>query len=571
MLNYIRLIAILSSVVVAPWRSAIAAEPAATFEDRVQASGVEAILNRSYAHAAAWSDVNGDGYPDLYWGSFGQNTGPDRLLINQRDGTFIESPQKAINRTGGRASGAAFADLDNDGHVDLVIVNNFRTRDPDGNFLLRNDGKGNFTDVTAGCGLELPNFSGRSTLILDFDGDGLLDLFLQHDMFGGQPGVSRSVLLRNQGKMKFSDATREAGLPNGDNELVGLGGACGDFNGDGWPDLLLANSGLRADAPRNEQWRADVRLYLNNRKSRFVLASTFDFSATFPWFGNGEDWICGASGGDLNNDGRMDAVIGVHYGSSVDRGVKGQAVAVRAFLNTGNDDAGYPNWQDITDASGIKALSIKQPHVEIQDFNNDGTMDLWNGAAMMPAAGRPYVPYVQYNQGSNAQGVPQFAPAPGLVSPGITQEIPERGKAGHLRYFAASPTADYDLDGRLDIFGADFHVPAESNHSFLFRNTTANPGNYLAVRIDRGSGVPNRFGIGAVVRVYQAGKAGNAAALLGTQSIDVGNGYCSGRPAVAHFGVPGRGLVDIVVQLPSGGPSLTITGIKTDQVFTVSK
>lgn len=596
------IVVVLTAVVMArPAAAQTATFEPATFKDTATEAGIDAILQGTYAHAAAWGDVNGDGYPDLYWGSFGHKEGPDRLLINNRNGTFSDSPQAAINRTGGRASGAVFVDLDNDGFLDLIINNNWRNGESDGVELLRNDGKGNFTDVTAGSGLDVPHISGRSAFILDFDGDGLLDVLLQDDWFGGKDDPGRCFLLHNNGKMKFTDVTAKAGLPRegagGSGEarspggrgrgakaaatptpapkpvvehpLTGLGGAVGDLNGDGRPDFVNVSSAAHGKGSVSP----NIRVFMNNGGGTFREAKNFDFNGTFPAFGNNEDWTCGATIGDLNNDGRMDLVIGVHYGSSVEKGGKTKPVSVRAYLNMGNDAAGNVKWQDITTVSGLKALNVKQPHVEIQDFNNDGLMDIWSGAAMKQTATKQLMPYIQYNTGIDANGIPHFAPDPSLDAP-TTFEGYKTGTHESLvnpKYFAASPTADYDLDGKLDIFGADWSTPPADNHSILFHNTSQKIGNYLDVKVDLGAGVPNRFGIGAKVSLYRAGQSGDPKALLGSQLIEISNGYCSGITATAHFGLGSLEQADVVVQMPNGGPAIKAANVTAKKIFTATK
>ncbi len=529
----------------------------ATFTELSGPGGIDAVLERSSSHTAAWGDVNGDGYPDLFWGSWIRQ-GPNRLLINNRDGTFRESLQESINRTNSRASGSVFADLDNDGDLDLIVVNNWRKNAPAGNQLLRNDGTGKFTDVTADSGLDLPNFSGRNPFILDYDADGLLDVIVQHDMWGGKSGYRRTFLLRNMGKLVFKDVTAQAALPGTDGDLVGLGGAVGDVNGDTWVDFLHVGS-----TQKDRKRLPDIRMYINNRNGTFRLGKTFDFNATFPLFGNAEDWVCGAGFGDINGDGRIDAVIGLHYGSStLSKKDRRRAVAVRAFLNMGNDTEGNPRWKDITELSGLKRLFIKQPHVDIQDFNNDGRMDIWNSTSMEDSSSGRIIPYIQYNLGNDANGIPRFAPPSELSDTETLEGDTPDEKMFRARYSSVAPTGDYDLDGRLDIFRAA---------SDLFRNTTENIGNYLTVKVDLGAGAPNRFAVGARVSVYTPGHAGSPDALLGLQLIEVGNGYCSGRCATAHFGVPDRDYVDVVVQLPGGGAMLKALDVRTNRILTVRK
>lgn len=535
----------------------------ATFKDVSQEAGIDAILTKTYAHGGAWGDVNGDGYPDLFWGAWTDN-GPNRLMINQGNSTFKESVQPSINVMNGRDSGATFADLDNDGDLELLVINNYRAAGPAPNQLLANDGKGNFTDVTAGSGLELPEFSGRNAFVLDYDGDGVLDIIVAHDMWGGKTGSKRTILLRGLGGLKFEDATEKAKLPTKDDDLNGLGGAVGDVNGDGWPDFVHVGSLPRPHTP-------DIRVYLNNRDGTFRRAANFDFNVTWPLFGNGEDWVCGAALGDLNGDGKIDLIVGHHYGSAVLSGANRKSVSVRAYLNLGNDDTGTPRWRDITDAAGLKALPARMPYVEIQDFNNDGRMDIWNSVTFRSAEDGQEVPLIQYNQGNDDQGVPHFAPPDGWDKPAAapasapattTTGKGSSGRRGGYRGYVVAPTADFDLDGRLDIFRAA---------SDLYRNVSPNLPEYLDVKIDLGPARPNRNGIGATVSIYPPGRAGEEKALLGVQLIEVANGYSSGRCATAHFGAPGRQQVDLVVQLPSGGPRITLPAVKTNQLLTVKQ
>ena len=144
-------------------------------------------------------------------------------------------------------------------------------------------------------------------------------------MFISGASTKRSFLLHNDGNMHFSDVTAKAKLPAEDFvRLTGLGGAVGDVNGDGWPDFLSVSS-----VRKTKLMPPDIRLYINNRDGTFRLCETFDFSKAFPLFGNGEDSGRGAAFGDLNGDGKIDIVIGHHYGMPASPALKGRDVLLR--------------------------------------------------------------------------------------------------------------------------------------------------------------------------------------------------------------------------------------------------
>jgi hypothetical protein len=110
-------------------------------------------------------------------------------------------------------------------------------------------------------------------------------------------------------------------------------------------------------------------------------------------------------------------------------------------------------------------------------------------------------------------------------------------------YYAAAPTADYDRDGRIDVFLASWfeHLP-----NYLFRNVTE-AGNWLILRVDGRKANLNSMGIGAIVRVYATGHLGESKHLLGRHDIAIGTGYASGEEALAHFGVGDAEQCDLEV------------------------
>ncbi|HEX6011457.1 MAG TPA: ASPIC/UnbV domain-containing protein, partial [Geminicoccaceae bacterium] len=122
-----------------------------------------------------------------------------------------------------------------------------------------------------------------------------------------------------------------------------------------------------------------------------------------------------------------------------------------------------------------------------------------------------------------------------------------------------------DRDGRLDLFGVEW-VP--SRDSLLYRNVSR-AGNYLQVAVRPADGT-NAMGIGARIEVYEAGRLGEPAALVGRGEIATGYGYSSGQEAVAHFGLADRAQVDLRVVLPHGGAVIERTGVAANQRLIVA-
>jgi hypothetical protein len=525
------------------------------FRDAGEEAGLFPHLTAIRGHAAGWGDVDGDGWLDLYVGTFFEGAGKPNLFLRNSKGKFQLDGQEQL-RVRGRASAALFADLDNDGDLDLYVSN---MPQPAKGLapcsLFRNDGNGKFTDISKDNGACPAEFGGRSATVLDFDGDGLLDLLVGEDPIAGYNGskTTSSRLFRNKGSLQFEDVSQAVGLPK---DIPGLGVAAGDVNGDGWPDFFLAARG------------AGNRLFLNDGKGKFAEApgtrKVFDWSATQPK-PKGDDTSCGVCFGDVNRDGRPDIVIGHHY-----QRPWLEPVFNRLYLNRGVKD-GQLVFEEITEAAAFQRLPMKAPHVEIQDFDNDGWPDIY--ASMVKFAGGTPCPLIWKNLGVK-DGLPRFREDALAVNDFPTAQDKAVTKSGTLFdkaikekkviYMAPGPSGDYDNDGRLDLFLPNWWVESPS---LLLRNETPG-GNWLKVEVVGGAGV-NRMGIGSAVRVYPAGKAGEAAGLLGCKEISTGYGYTSGQEAVAHFGLGKEESVDIEVTLPHGKGKLVQKGVKANQRVTV--
>jgi enediyne biosynthesis protein E4 len=480
-----------------------------TLTDGTEAAGLIDPLLGMYGHGSAFGDVNADGWVDLFVGTFADRPaeeyqvrgaeGPaaDQLLLGGPDG-FTPDPTFPEMRS--RTSGAVFADLDGDADLDLVLARNAGDNPiPSDTVLLENTDEGWGEPAPL-----LPELGARSIGVLDYDGDGALDMFVSEDRFAD----GSSVLLHNDGGLSFSVATGAAGLPD---DLDGLGVAVADLDADGDPDLFVSDSNL---------------LFAND-------GGTFREvdSSAFAWEPVGEeDDLAGVAVADLNRDGRLDLVVGQHFNSTLDAD---QEVPVRIYLNDGD-----LSFRDVTEASGVPALPTKAPHVELADLDDDGWPDLVTSASAADGA----LPAVLHHEGLDDDGVPQFSTPEGL---------------GADQYWVTGGTADVDRDGHLDLFLVDF-LPA--NPSLLFHNETAG-GHWVSVEV----GVAGTGGAGDVVEVYRAGGLGQPEALLGARPLMATQGYGAGAWPAAHFGVGEETQVDLRVVRPGGQPPIDLTGVAVDR------
>lgn len=515
------------------------------FQDAGDDTGLFPHLGGIRGHGAAWGDVDGSGWPALFVNSFHDNGSKTALLFRNDKGKFQLDKQEHV-RTSGAGSGALFVDLTNNGRLDLYVSNcaidkgEVRTIP---SALFRNDGNSKFTDVSKESGIVMPLFAGRGLAALDANGDGLLDLALCERYYGAVK--HGPALLKNLGRHQFRNVSVEAGLPAG---LSGLGIAAADVNEDGWPDLFLTEGD------------GNHRLYLNDGKGKFAEAP--GSRDVFRWTGLGqEDTPAGACIADLNRDGLPDIVIGHH-----NKAPWIKPAPVRLYLHRGVK-GGVPQFEEVTEAAGLFPLTMKAPHVEIQDFDNDGQPDIYVSIVKFKD-GLPH-PLIFKNLGVK-DGIPRFRADSWSVNDFPSQE--ERSikqvaklfdkliKEKRIIYMAPGPSCDFNRDGRLDLLLPNWFI---EDRSLLLRNDTSG-GHWLDVGVEGRKNV-NRMGVGSKVKVYVAGKLGDPTAMLGAREIAAGYGYCSGQEAVAHFGLGQEAKVDVEVILPHGKGTFTEKGVKANQ------
>lgn len=529
-----------------------------SFEDVSSSTGLIPAISKIQAHGAGWGDANGDGWPDLFVATFHYNeTGPNQLLWNQKGNFEVDDSSEL--QASMRATGVVFADLDNDGDLDLYVASmpailESRTATRHGHpfagcSLYENLGAGKFNDISKGNDACPAAFGGRSACVLDYNGDGLLDILVGEDPNPGYNGseTNHTRLFRNKGRLQYEDVSRDAGIP----EAAGLGVAAADMNGDTLPDIFIVST-------------LGNHLLINKGNGQFEeLENDKD---VFAWpNAKGDNMVCGVAIADVNGDALPDVYIGQHF----DHPWK-EPEPNRLYLNQGNSN-GHPSFKNVTDDCGLPGIPMKSPHVEIQDFDNDGRVDLY-GSVVKFADEKPH-PMIFRNMG-NKDGKPQYDVSVLSVNDFPSEE--DRNVRGSRKFFekmiaekkvfysAPGPSCDFDRDGRIDLFIGSWWSNA---NSMLLKNKTPG-GNWLDVRVQGNNGV-NRMGIGSKVEVFEAGKLGDSKGLIGTREIAKGSGYASSSEAVAHFGLVDRTSCDIRVTLPFNKGMLTRTNVKINQRITI--
>jgi hypothetical protein len=208
-----------------------------TFTDVTRASGL--AVPATAAQTAVWADIDNDGYLDLF---IANERGLNQLFRNRGDGTFEDIAHSAGVDRSAFTKGAVAADYDNDGYVDLY-VSNFSG----GNFLYHNNHDRTFTEVSRQAGVQAP-FGSFATWFFDYDNDGWPDLWVnsyyQSDddvmrTYLGLPHNAETMkLYKNMRNGTFKDVTAEVGL---DKVFMPMGANFGDIDNDGFLDVYLGN------------------------------------------------------------------------------------------------------------------------------------------------------------------------------------------------------------------------------------------------------------------------------------------------------------------------------------------
>jgi hypothetical protein len=284
-----------------------------TFTDVTKESGL--AIPATNTQSAVWADINNDGFLDLF---VVNETGPSQLFLNKGDGTFQDISHAAGIDRSAFSKGVAAADYDGDGYVDFYVSNL-----GGGNFLYHNNHDGTFTEVSEQAGVP-GSGKGFATWFFDYDNDGWPDLFVtsfypsvdesMRTYLGMPHFVGTLKLYKNLGDGTFRDATKETGL---DKVFMPMGGNFGDLDNDGYPDIYLGTGN-----PSYGSLLPNVMLH--NKEGKYFV----DITASS---GTGElHKGHGIAMADLDNDGDLDIL------TSIGGAVPGDSHVFRLFENPGN-------------------------------------------------------------------------------------------------------------------------------------------------------------------------------------------------------------------------------------------
>jgi hypothetical protein len=447
-----------------------------TFEDVTERSGIQ---HRAYGMGACAGDVDGDGRPDLFITGFGGNA----LYHNNGDGTFSDVTASAHVGESRWGASCAFADLDRDGDLDLWVTNYVdadRAHSPfcgtarDGvrfychplkyeplpNTVYRND-HGVFTDVSAASGVGALRSNGLGVVVSDYDGDGLPDVFVAND-------TMPNFLFHNAGNMHFKETGLMSGIAVGADgkARAGMGIDTGDYDGDGQLDLVITN--------------LDFEMHTLNRglgRGLFAYATTESGIGfpTLPFVGFGVAFL------DFDNDGQLD--IAIANGHILDN-----APLFRA------------------------GATYMQRKLLFRNLANR-----------------------------------RFGEVGRQAGPAFAAERVSRGLA----------VGDIDNDGDLDLLVNNNGQDAE-----LLRNDGGNRANALLVRL-RGAG-RNTEAIGARVRLTTGSRTQ-------IRDIKAGSSYLSQNDVRAHFGLGAAAVADRIEVAWPDGRTESVTNVAANQIITIEE
>jgi hypothetical protein len=527
-----------------------------SFEDITEFSGLRFVhdagppgtyfMPQVIGSGAAFLDYDNDGRLDIY---LLQNGGPNsqsknQLFHQEKDGRFTNVSAGSGLDIAGYNMGVAVGDVNNDGFVD-VLVTQFG-----GIKLFLNRGDGTFKDVTEEAGLDNPQW-GTSACFFDYDRDGWLDLVVVNyvdynpstkcNYADGTPdfchpkvfGNTVTRLFHNQGRAgsgkkgvpRFEDVTIKSGLARVPGP--GLGVTCADFDGDGWPDILVAN-----DAQPN-------RLWINRRDGTFAEEAALRGIA-------------------YNNSGQAQGNMGIALGDLGGAGLCDVFIThLTEETHTLWKQGPRGSFRDRTQAAGLAGPRWRGTGfgTVLADFDNDGHLDLAivNGRVNRgkPAASSSpaqfWQPYAERNQLFANDGQGRFRDI----------SLDNAPLCGHPGVYRGLACGDVDGDGALDLLVTSVAGPAR-----LYRNVTPQRGHWLMVRaVDPAC---RRDAYGAQVTIV-------AGERRWVSWINPGQSYLSSHDSRAHFGLGNVDVIDSIALLWPDGTEEMFAGTNVDRVLLLEK
>jgi len=482
------------------------------FVDTASAMGLDAPGG---AGGVVVDDIDGDGLFDVVVSSV-DACAPIRYYHNEGNGTFRDRSGAAglAGQLGG--INVVQTDYNNDGRLDLFVMRG-GWQFPMRNSLLRNNGDGTFTDVTAEAGLARSVHRTHAAVWADYDNDGWVDLFVGHE-------ESPAALFHNNGDGTFTDRAQAAGV--GRTSFI-KGAAWGDYDGDGYPDLYVSNFG------------GENFLYHNQRDGTFrEVAHELGVEKpimSFPtWF-----W-------DYDNDGRLDLFVASFMPSVTEMaryylGLPAQAETMKLYRNTGT------GFEDVTRAVGLDRV-VPTMGANFGDLDNDGFLDFYLGT------GAPSYAALMPNVMFRNQAGRSFA------------DVTTATGTGHLQKGHGVAFADLDGDGSQDVYAnIGGFVPGDAYQKVVFHNP-GHPGNHW-IRLRLVGVKSNRAAIGAQMRVTLVGEDGREA--LRYREVSSGGSF-GASPLAQHVGLGrARRIKSVEVYWPASRTRQVFTDVPMDRVIEI--
>ncbi len=534
-----------------------------------------AELNQEFALGAigtgvAAGDFDNDGRPDVFVVS---KTGQSRLFRNLGNWKFEDVTAKAgLLRDGGGSDwmkglvggdgklppgpwtqGAAWADVNNDGWLDLYVC---RFNAP--NLLYINQHDGTFKEEAAARGLAVVDSSGMGNFC-DYDRDGWLDVYIHTNLLDSVKagGGQRDFLFHNRGDGTFENVTEKAGIAG---EGLTHSATWWDYNQDGWPDLYVA-----------EDFAATDKLYRNNRDGTFTNV----IHSTVPQMSYSS---MGADLGDVNNDGRIDLLVGDMAATSHEKDQRGMSMSRELtredtdstttspqilrntlFVNTGTDR--------LIEAGALAGLAATDWtwSLRFEDLDNDGRVDLHVTNGMIREYNNDDLRQRIILNENPAEQLRVMKDSPVLAEHNLAfrnlgdlnfESIGAKWGLDQMGVSFGAAFADFDGDGDLDIIYANYDAAPT-----VLRNDSQT--GHRAIFALRGT-TSNRFGIGATVKI-------ETATGVQVRTLVVGRGYLSCSEPIVHFGLGDATKINrVTVTWPSGHVQ-TFTDLPVDSRFTVTE
>jgi enediyne biosynthesis protein E4 len=496
-------------------------------------------LPETMGPGCAFIDYDNDGFPDILivngenWpGHPGPATTP-KLYHNNQDGTFTDVTRKAGLAVSMFGMGVAIGDYDNDGHDDIFITAMGQ------NHLFHNNGNSTFADVTKTSGFWGSGEFSTGAAWVDYDRDGKLDLVVANyvqwtlagDLFCTLDGKAKSYctpesykgatarLWHNLGNGRFEDVTQKAHFF--DNTSKSLGVAVLDYNGDGWPDIVLAN-----DTQPN-------KLYLNKKDG------TFEERAVPAGIAFSEDGIAragmGVDAADYDRSGRPSLII-TNFANQM----------LSLYHNEGN---GLFVDEAPSSEVGRATLVTLGFGCFFFDYDNDGWPDILVADGHIEDQIEKVQKRVSYAEPPHVfrnLGKGKFTE--------VTQSLGNAFAAPKVARGAAY--ADLFNEGGLDVL-----LTTNGGRAYLYHNQGVTN---RSVRIKLVGTKSNRDGIGAVITVGSGGEKE-------WKMVRSGSSYLSQSELVATFGLGTKNKADsIEIQWPSGLVE-KLSNINAGQMITVQE